>query len=87
MLFALAFGFFVALIGLLHLFERLKHLRVKSSEKDLDSVVGSSAYGGLVGQAYMAKLGVEPDQIRQREDHEFKPFVFGEKSQSNSALE
>jgi hypothetical protein len=86
MLFALAFGFFVALIGLLHLFERSKKLQVHPSEKDLDSVVGSSAYGGLIGQAYMAKIGIEPDQIKQREDHEFKPFVF-EKPQSNSALE
>jgi hypothetical protein len=86
MLFVFAFAFFALLLGLLWLFERLKKLRVQSSEKDLDSVVGSSAYGGLVGQAYMAKLGIEPDQIKQREDHEFKPFVF-DKPQSNSALE
>jgi hypothetical protein len=86
MLFVLAFAFFGLLIGLLWLFERSKNLRVQASEKDLDSVVGSSAYGGLVGQAYMAKMGIEPDQIKQREDHEFKPFVF-DKTQSNSALE
>jgi hypothetical protein len=86
MLFVFAFAFFALLLGLLWLFEHLKKLRVQSSEKDLDSVVGSSAYGGLVGQAYMAKLGIEPDQIKQREDHEFKPFVF-DKPQSNSALE
>ncbi len=67
-------------VGLMFLlllrYEQKKGLKVKGSETDLQAMDDGATYGGLVGQAQMAKLGIEPDDTRQREDTEFKKFKF-----------
>ncbi len=67
-------------VGLLFLlllrYEQKKGLKVKRSETDLQAMDDGATFGGLVGQAQMAKMGIEPDDVRQREDTEFKKFKF-----------
>ena len=67
-------------VGLLFLFllryEEKKGLKVKSTETDLHAMDDGATFGGLVGQAQMAKMGIAADDVRQREDTEFKKFKF-----------
>lgn len=76
MLFVLAFGFMALAFLALFLFERHKRLKVKSDDSDIAAIFPGMAYGATVGQAQMAKMGIQPDEITQREDIEFKKFKF-----------
>jgi preprotein translocase subunit YajC len=57
-------------------YERQKKLQSKDLEANLQAMDDGATYGGLVGQAHMANLGVEPDPVTRREDTEFKKFKF-----------
>lgn len=61
---------------LLMRYERQKGIKRKNLEADLQAMDDGATYGGLVGQAQMAQMGIEPDPVQQREDTEFKKFKF-----------
>jgi hypothetical protein len=76
MIFVIAFGVLaLAFVGL-SWYERHKNLKTKSNESDTYAMANGAAFGGLVGQAQMAKLGVKSDEITMREDTEPVKFNF-----------
>lgn len=76
MIFAIAFGLLaLAFLGL-NLYERRRGGETDSTERDLYAMKDGAAFGGIVGQMQMHKLGVEADQITMREDTEPVKFKF-----------
>ena len=57
-------------------YEQKKKLHSQDLESNLQAMDDGATYGGLVGQAHMANMGIEPDPISQREDTDFKKFKF-----------
>lgn len=78
MIFVIAFGVLaLAFIGL-NLYERKRGGKTDSTERDLYAMKDGAAFGSVVGQAQMHKLGIEADQITMREDTEPVKFKFDE---------
>ena len=78
MIFAIAFGVLaLAFVGL-NLYERRRGGKTESTERDLYAMRDGAAFGSVVGQAQMHKLGVLADEITVREDLEPIKFKFDE---------
>jgi hypothetical protein len=76
MIFAIAFGVLgLAFVGL-NLYERRRGGTTSSTERDLYAMKDGAAFGNVIGQAQMHKLGVSADQITVREDTEPVKFKF-----------
>ena len=76
MIFAIAFGVLGLAFWGLNLVERRRGGTTDSTERDLYAMKDGAAFGGIVGQARMHKLGVPADEITVREDLEPIKFKF-----------
>lgn len=78
MIFAIAFGVLALAIWGLSIYERRRGGQTNSTESDLYAMKDGAAFGAIVGQAQMHKLGVKADQVTMREDTEPVKFKFGD---------
>ena len=78
MIFVIAFGVLALAFAALSWYERRKNLKTNSSESDTYAMANGAAFGGVIAQAQMAKLGIKADEITMREDTEPVKFKFDE---------
>ncbi len=76
MLFVIAFAVLLCAFAALSWYEKRQKLQHQTTEQDLYAIKDGAAFGNAIGQAQMAKMGIEADEITQREDTEFKKFKF-----------
>ena len=76
MIFAVAFGLLALAFLALNLYERKRGGKTDSTERDLYAMKDGAAFGSVVGQAQMSKLGIAADEITMREDTEPVKFKF-----------
>ena len=76
MIFAVAFGLLALAFLALNLYERRRGGKTDYTERDLYAMKDGAAFGNIVGQAQMHKLGIAADEITMREDTEPVKFKF-----------
>jgi hypothetical protein len=76
MVFVFAFVGLALAFAALSLYQRRQKLKVSSDESDTYALSNGAAFGAVIGQAQMNKLGIKGDEITVREDLEPVKFKF-----------